>query len=234
MEETMSLSEMLNTLKKHWKLIVCLTITAAMIGSSISYFLLKPEYEASTQILVNQKSGKYPFNADQFRANIDMINTYSVIIKSPAILEKAAGNFNLNQTTAQLNQKITVDTQNNSQVFSLTVKDSDPLRTITIANAVSETFQKEIPAIMNVDNVTILAKAVNAYRISPKPSLNIAVALIVGLMAGIGLAFILEYMDKTIKDDRDVEIYLELPVLGIIHQISPGTTKRGGRKNLAS
>lgn len=233
MEETMSLSDIFHTLNKRWKLIVLLILAAVLIGAGISYFLLKPKYQASTQILVNQKSDKNQFNVDQLRANIDMVNTYSVIIKSPTILEKTIENFNLQKSIEQLQQKITVKTQDNTQVFSLNVEDSDAARAVTIANAVSFTFQKEVPAIMNVDNVTILAKAVNSDQVNLSPILIIAAALIVGLMAGIGLVFLLEYMDRTIKDDRDAEICLGLPVLGTINKVS-ARMKKEERKKIGS
>ncbi|WP_028392026.1 YveK family protein [Bacillus cihuensis] len=222
MEETISISDIFNTLKKRWRLIVFLTVVAALISGSISYFVLTPVYQSSTQILVNQKNENNQIDATQLQVNIDVINTYSVIIKSPAILDKVKANLNLTESVAQLNQKITVNSQDNSQVFSLAVQHSNPAMSVEIANEVAETFQREIPAIMNVDNVTILAKAVNPIPVGANPLMNISIAVVVGLMVGIGLAFLLEYLDNTLKDERDVEIYLGLPVLGSIHKFSPG------------
>jgi capsular polysaccharide biosynthesis protein len=152
-----------------------------------------------------------------------MINTYSVIIKSPAILEKVIDDLELEQNVDQLSQKITINSQEDSQVFSLTVQDSNPSKAVEIANAVSGTFQKEIKDIMKVDNVSILAKAVvneNPTPVKPSPLLNVAIAVVVGLMAGIGLAFLLEYLDNTIKDEDDIERLLDLPLLGSIQKIS--------------
>ncbi|WP_440971243.1 YveK family protein [Peribacillus frigoritolerans] len=152
-----------------------------------------------------------------------MINTYSVIIKSPAILEKVIDELELNQSADQLSQKITINSQENSQVFSLTVQDSNPSQAVEIVNTVSETFQKEIKEIMNVDNVSVLAKAEikeNLAPVNPNPLLNISIAVVVGLMAGIGLAFLLEYLDNTIKDEDDIKRLLDLPLLGSIQKIS--------------
>ncbi|MFJ7681453.1 YveK family protein [Peribacillus butanolivorans] len=223
MEETISIKDIFQTLKKRWKLITLLTLIAALISGAISYFLLTPVYQSSTQILVNQKQSENQIDSIQIRSNIDIINTYSVIIKSPAILEKVIIDLELPQSVDQLSQKITINSQENSQVFSLTVIDSDPSKAVEIANAVSATFQKEIKDIMNVDNVSILAKAEmkeNPTPIKPNPLMNIAIAVVVGLMAGISLAFLLEYMDNTIRDEKDIETLLDLPLLGSIQKIS--------------
>ncbi|MFJ8067879.1 YveK family protein [Peribacillus sp. NPDC096447] len=223
MEETISIKDIFKTLKKRWKLIMLLTLIAALISGTISYFLLTPVYQSSTQILVNQKQSENQLDSIQIRSNIDMINTYSVIVKSPAILEKVIDELELEQSVDQLSEKITINSQENSQVFSLTVQDSNPSKAVEIANTVSETFQKEIKNIMNVDNVSVLAKAEikeNPTPVKPNPLLNIAIAVVVGLMAGIGLAFLLEYMDNTIKDEDDIERLLELPILGSIQKIT--------------
>ncbi|MDP9739945.1 YveK family protein [Peribacillus frigoritolerans] len=223
MEETISIQDIFKTLKKRWKLIMLLTLIAALVSGSISYFLLTPVYQSSTQILVNQKQSENQLDSIQIKSNIDMINTYSVIIKSPAILEKVIDELELDQSVDQLSQKITINSQENSQVFSLTVQDSNPAKAVEIANTVSSIFQKEIKDIMNVDNVSILAKAEikeNPTPVKPNPLLNIAIAVVVGLMAGIGLAFLLEYLDNTIKDEDDIERLLDLPLLGSIQKIS--------------
>ncbi|MFP3510701.1 Wzz/FepE/Etk N-terminal domain-containing protein [Peribacillus sp. SIMBA_075] len=223
MEETISIKDIFKTLKKRWKLIMLLTLIAALISGSISYFLLTPVYQSSTQILVNQKQSENQLDSTQIRSNIDMINTYSVIIKSPAILEKVIEKLELDQSVDQLSEKITINSQENSQVFSLTVQDTNPAKAVEIANTVSSIFQKEIKDIMKVDNVSILAKAEikdNPAPVKPNPLLNIVIAVVVGLMAGVGLAFLLEYMDNTIKDEADIEKLLELPILGSIQRIS--------------
>jgi capsular polysaccharide biosynthesis protein len=162
-------------------------------------------------------------DVNQVRTNVEMINTYSVIIKSPAILGEVAKNLKLNKTADQLNGQITVNSEQNSQVFTITVEDPDPAMAVKIANNIGDTFQKEIPKIMSIDNVSVLSKAAlkeNPSPVNPKPFLNMAIALVVGLMAGVGLAFLLEYMDNTIKDEHDLEALLGLPVLGAIPKIS--------------
>ncbi|RIW36064.1 capsular biosynthesis protein [Bacillus salacetis] len=238
MEETISLKDLLGTLRKRLSLIVLITALAVITSGIISYFVLTPIYQSSTQLLVNQtKNEQTPFDANAIRTNLELINTYNVIMKSPAILDKVSQNLDLDMTSSQLNGKITVGSENNSQVVNVAVTDPDPERAAQIANEIATVFQQEIPSIMNVDNVSILSSAEVGDKVSPvkpKPLLNIAIALVVGLMAGVGLAFLLEYLDNTIKTEQDIEKVLELPVLGAITTITDVKDERRSRSEKRS
>jgi capsular polysaccharide biosynthesis protein len=233
MEETISLKELFATLKKRLRLILLITFTAVLVSGVISYFFLTPIYQASTQILVNQaKSDQSVYSPSEVQTNLQLINTYNVIMKSPAILDKVAEQLNLDLTTQQLNGKITVGSETNSQVVNVSVQDKDPNMAAKIANKTAQVFQTEIVKIMNVDNVSILAKATvtdNQSPIKPKPLLNLAIAFVVGLMAGVGIAFLLEYFDNTIKNEQEIEKILGLPVLGVIANIEPSKKSLNSR-----
>lgn len=87
----------------------------------------------------------------------------------------------------------------------------------SIANATSAQFSRSVIEIKKVDSVSVVDSAVAPLNpIKPKKLLNILIAFVVGLMTAVGLAFLLEYLDNTIKDSQDVENVLGLPVLGII------------------
>lgn len=228
MEGTFSLMDIVKTLKKRWNLILLTTLLAGLIGMIVSFYILKPVYEASTQILVNQNSSDAPIDIRLLQGNVDLINTYSVIIKSPAILEKVIDTLNLKQSVAELNENLIIKSQENSQVFTLVVEDREAAEAVKIANAVSEIFQKEIPNIMNVNNVSILAKAeLNEKPVPVKPNalLNIAISTAAGLLAGIAFSLVLDLLDNTLRDDKDVAVYLGLPVLGSIKEISKNDIK---------
>ncbi|KPL59286.1 YveK family protein [Rossellomorea vietnamensis] len=223
MEETISVKELIETIKKRMQLILLITLTAIFVSGGVSFFLLTPVYQSSTQLLVNQSKSDQPaYNIGEIQTNLQLINTYNVIMKSPAILEKVIADLNLNLTVEELNEKLSVASEKDSQVINLSVEDTDPKQAAAIANKIAGVFQGEIGKIMNVDNVSILAKAEvgkDQSPIKPKPLLNIAIATVVGLMAGVGLAFLLEFLDNTIKTEQEVEKILGLPVLGSITRI---------------
>ncbi|USK28401.1 capsular biosynthesis protein [Bacillus sp. CMF21] len=223
MEETISLKELFQTLKKRLSLIIIITAIAAATSGIISYFILTPIYQSSTQILVNQaKNEQQAFQYNEVQTNLQLINTYNVIIKSPAILDKVIEQLDLDMSSGQLNANVTVGSEQDSQVVNISVQDEDPKQAVEIANTIAAVFQKDIAKIMNVNNVSVLSKAelgADPSPIKPQPVMNIAIALVVGLMAGVGLAFLLEYLDNTIKTEEDVEKHLGLPVLGAITRI---------------
>lgn len=230
MEETISLRELFYTLRKRMWLIISITIVATLASGILSFYVLTPIYSSSTQLLVNQEKSDQPvYNIGEIQTNLQLINTYNVIIKSPAILDLVAKELDLDVTAEQLNSKITVGSEKDSQVLSISVQDPEPQMATDIANTTAKVFQKEIVKIMNVDNVSILAVAKtkeNPAPIKPQPVLNIAIALVVGLMLGVGLSFLLEYLDNTIKNEMDVEKVLGLSVLGAINTIEEKETIR--------
>ena len=83
---------------------------------------------------------------------------------------------------------------------------------------------------LRTSNVWIVDRAaIPRYPSSPKKRLNMILALMIGLFGGLGLAFLFEYIDNSVKSFQDVEKYTGLPPLGII----PAFSQNGYRKSWA-
>lgn len=223
MEKTMSAKKVLTVLKKYALAIAVFAVIGGMVGAAYTYLFMTPVYEARAQILVNQEPEEGAEPGTGLEANLAYINTYNVIIMSAPILEQVIEEASLNETVEELQSQITVAGENESQVASITVEDADAKTAVAIANTTARVFEREVPNIMSVDNVSILApaKASEAEEpVSPQPLFNIALAVLIGAMTGIGFAFVREYFDRTIKEEEDVENNVGLPVLGTIEFIS--------------
>lgn len=229
MEETISLQDLFKTIRKRLSLIAIITVVAMTLSGIISFLFMTPIYQASTQILVNQeKDEQSQLSSQDIQANLQLINTYNVIIKSPAILADVIDNLDLDMSVSQLNANITVNSEQNSQVVNVSVQDPDPKQAVEIANMTATVFQEEVVDLMSVDNVNVLAPAEMAEKpspVKPNPKLNIAIAAVIGLMLGVGIAFLLEYLDTTMKTEEDIEELLQLPVLGLISPIPDSELK---------
>lgn len=222
MEEEISLPELFGILKKRLILIISLGLAALILAAVFTFFIATPKYNSTTQILVNRTTESAEgMQLNDINTNVQMINTYKDIIKGPVILNEVSDKLKDDLTTAQLSEKIEIGTQDNSQVFSLTVTDEDPFVAAEIANQVATTFQNEIGNIMKVDNVTIISEASpNDNQISPNNPLNLVIGLLVGLMLGVGAAFLLEFMDTTVRDEHFIINDLGWTSLGSVSEMS--------------
>lgn len=231
MESTFNVKEFIKNLRKRIPLILMVTILFVALSGVISYTMMKPIYQASTQILVNQNTtAAQPFEMQDIDANIQLISTYNVIIKSPAILAAVIEELKLNETVAELNERIEVSSVENSQVLTLNVEDGSMERAVLIANTTASVFQAEIKNLMKVDNVNILAPAVmpvDPKPIKPDPLFNMAIGAVMGFMIGTGLAILLDQMNTTIQTEEDIEEIVGLQVLGIV---SHAESTKGMRK----
>jgi len=225
LEAAIQLSDVIKILKRHIFLILLMMVVFAGATIAVSYFVLTPIYKAETQILVNQKyekEGQY-LSSQQIDADLQLINTYNVIIKSPVILSKVIDELELKSTPEKLTEQISVSSANNSQVLTVQVEDKNAEKAVEIANTVAQVFEKEVPSLMKVDNINILSAAKlgeNSKPVKPNKLLNTGIATIIGLMLGIGIAILIETFDTRIKSEQDIEEILgNIPVIGLVSPI---------------
>src|SRR5256884_38773 len=87
-----------------------------------------------------------------------------------------------------------------------------------------------ISAGLRSSNIRIIAPAmVPTSPARPAKTKNITLAFLVGLVGGIGLALLREYLDNTVKSPDDIEALARLPSLAVVPQFSgsSGGNRRG-------
>lgn len=230
--ETIEITELWKIIRQRWIMILSIVVIAVTTSGLLSFFVLKPEYEATTTILVQTQHTNNQVVYNDLIANQKLVKTYGEIIKSRQIAEDVNRQLNLNMTPEQLLGKVQVKAANESLVTSITVTDNNPKQAVLIANGFAKSFATNLNSIMKVDNIAILDEAKfkeNMAPVRPKPSLNMAIALVLGVMVGVGLAFLLEFLDKTVKTETQIEELFDLPVLGVIAVMEP-KVKKGRRQ----
>lgn len=221
MESTFDLSKILGMLRKNLKLLIILPFLGLVISAIISFFFLDAKYQASTQVLVNQKESDSQMMAQEVQSNIQLVNTYSEIVKSPRILDKVSKELDRKYSSSELLGMLTVTNQAESQVLNIDVVSKNGNDSEKIANKIAEVFSDEVPDIMSVDNVSVLSTADDTVtQVAPKPMVNLVIGLVIGLVIALLIIFIIEMFDKRIKTEEDVEKELGVPVLGSIQKFN--------------
>ncbi|EHE85548.1 chain length determinant family protein [Latilactobacillus curvatus CRL 705] len=227
MEQTINIEQIFSILRKYRRLILSSTVVCTLLAIIVTFFLITPQYSASTELLVNRKqSTDVGAQLNQVQADVQMINTYKDLITKPVIMDSVASKMNKGDghklTADELASMISVANNQNSQVFSITAKSDNAYTAADIVNTTAQTFQKKAPKIMSgTDNVSIISEAKpNLTPVSPKKNLNVLIGLVLGLLLGIGFAFVRELMDKTVKEESFLTQELGLTSLGIVNNIA--------------
>ncbi|WP_094549309.1 YveK family protein [Petroclostridium xylanilyticum] len=215
----MELREYLQIIRKRLWVVILITLLSTTTSAVISFFVLKPIYQSNTTLYVFKKidtQGGIAYN-DLLVGN-QLVKDYRELVKSRLVSSTVIQELGLkDMTTSQMAAKLGVSLKNDTRLIEITAQDTDPEMAKEIANKVAEVFKKKVVELMDVENVQIIDKAeVPLTPVKPKKELNVAIAAFVGLMTGLGIIFLIEYLDNTIKTPEDVQKHLGLPVIGTI------------------
>lgn len=221
-EITLDLREIFQIIRKRLWLILLITILSVAAAGAVSYFVLTPEYEASTTIIIGnspKQAEEYGYEYSDVLMYQQLAKTYGEIAQSRSVAEKAARKLGQDVTPEEVAGKVTVTTKTDTQIMEITAKSASPEDARETANALSEAFIDEAMRIFPTGNVQIMDRAtLPEYPVSPRPMLNMAIAFFLGLMVSLGIIFLKEYLDNTIKTESDINRLLDIPVIGIIPQ----------------
>lgn len=219
MEETIDLREYFAIIKKRFWIIAIITVVAMVVSGVISFFMLSPVYESKSTLIVNTEKNEETqmITGDQFSVSQKLAVTYGEIIKSRAVLESVISNLKLDSEYEDLVEKITVSPVKDTQIISISVQDTNPKKARDIANEIPKVFEKEVKRITKANDIQVIDKAILPENpIKPNKMMNVAIAAVLGMMIGLFVVFVLEYLDNKIKTPQDVEKHLGLPILGVI------------------
>lgn len=158
------------------------------------------------RVVKKAKPAKYRTNADGRRVLVRKAQ--------PAVIERDGKSYSV--SASQLAKDISVNTQQQSQIFSVSATADTPEKAKAEANAVARSFRDQIPNIMNIDNVTIVAPATNGVQSSPNVKMFTLAGFVIGLVLTSAMILIREMTNTTVRDDTYLTQDLGLTNLGYV------------------
>lgn len=207
---------------KNIKLIAVITLIALIITSVFSFFILDKEYESYTTLMLGKPDDYSQDTSNEITYNDVLLNqklvtTYSELIKSKKITSEVIDKLDLDMSADALGNLITVNTVNDTEIIKITIRYNDPVLAAQIADTIAEVFMQRVSEMMKIDNVNLIDSAeVHNNPVAPRTLMNLAIALVIGLMAGVFVVFLREYLNTKIKDPKEVETLSKHPVLAVI------------------
>ena len=222
-ENTISLQEIAYALKKRWKLIVLLTIAATLVSAILSFFVIKPQYEAKTKLFIGKQETTQEnasYNNNDVMMYQKLMKTYAELVKTSDLVTKAVKSANLNYNQNQIKgilNNLTVNPSADTQILDLSFKGENPKEVLKLTEAITNEFISESKDLIPNGNVQVIQKPqLPEHPVSPNKKINILIAFVLGIMVGVGIVLLLEYLDNTFKSREELEKTLELPIIGAI------------------
>lgn len=217
---------------KKYRVFLCLVVIFTLV-ISLFYFLVvrRPVYTSDVSMTLTGITGSgSKITTNDITLNTKMIPTYQEIITSRNILDQVNNNLKVDVDKSMI--KISAATD--SMILKIQVTNSNRVLARDIANEIAGIFGEEIKSLYNIQNVTILDKAV----INDNPSnINYLKSIVISLGAGIFISFgsllLIYLLDNTVKSAEQIDSKLQMIVLGSVpnYNNTDKKKKRGGKKN---
>ncbi|EKQ20447.1 Wzz/FepE/Etk N-terminal domain-containing protein [Lacticaseibacillus paracasei] len=172
----------------------------------------------SPQRVMTKKAKKAVYGT-RYNATTGVREEYVTEKAQPAQYKLTPAKYS-NLSADDLAKMVSVSTQQNSQVFTVNVKDTNAIRARDIANEVAKVFEKKIATIMSISNVSVVSKATaNWTPVSPRLNMIALIGLVVGVIIAFMWGLVREITDQTIKNIDFITDDLGLVNLGIVSYV---------------
>lgn len=219
----MELIDYIHILRRRW-ILIALVVIACVGGAVAATKLTTPTYQATSRLII----GGYPVvtSADEVASGqlaAQRATAFAQIISTAPAVQAA-----LKEAEAQAGPfepsgypSISASADGTDPFVTIDVTDTDPRRAKAVANA----FPIVLPSVLGQlgqptttpHEIEILqAASLPTKPLSPNPRENLIIGLALGVVLGVAAAFVVEALDRRLKDSADVEAASGLTALGVV------------------
>lgn len=205
--------DLLELLKRAWKLMVLFGITGALLAFGYS-MLLPDTYTASTTIYVlgGNTEGDSALGTNELSAGQMLTNDVSTLITSAAVKAEAAQELGLESLGGF---KLSTTSSTSSRVITLSVEGTDPSACAEVANTVVSVVDGVAVEVMGVQSVNVVDAASVPYQPSGPHRLRIAaIGALVGMVLALGWHTLRMLTDTRVHSGEEAQSIVGVPVVG--------------------
>ena len=220
------------------RIITAIITFAVVCGAVVAYTFLAPaKYTATSEVYASYNVSVADATQNSSAMNSGaaylstQIQTYPLLVKTEAVLDPVISDLGLNYTADQLASMITVSNPTNSFMVDISVESKDAQQSSDIANAVAKSLSEYVSSSASGDNKTqqpqqkspvqlsVVKKAsVPSQQSSPNIPMFLAAAVVLGIVAGIGVALLKDMLNTKVDSSDDVRSITHASSLGTIPQ----------------
>lgn len=206
-EQLINIEEVIRVFRKRKKLIATITLGFTLFSAIVSYFVIKPKYEANTKIFIGKEATGENQNYSQSDVVMyqTLMKTYSEVIKTNDLILKAAEDANIDLKADEILDRLTIITIADTQILEIRFESVNPKESRDLIEGITKEFIEISKELYPNANIRILQKVtLPETPISPNKIINTQIGFLLGLMGSISFSFILEFLETMkIKEELD-------------------------------
>ena len=223
----MELREYIGVVHRFWRSAVA-TILVCILAAAAATLLTPKVYQSSTGLFASIRGST--FDVAQLAQGSSFsqarVKSYARFLTNETVLQQVIDDLKLNLTVPELRAMVSVGVPADTVLVEVTVRDRDPKRAQLLAGSLGSHFSAYVNQLESADagQVSPVRLAVvqqaefPTVPTSPRPVSNLLTGLLVGLAIGLGQAFLRSSLDSAFRRAEDLELALDVPVLGTIPQ----------------
>ena len=232
----MELKDYWSTIRRRWRVIL-LAVLLTVGAASFVTWQATPMYASSAQLFVATTSSD---TADAYQGGLfasQRVTSYADLVGTRELAETVADNLGGSVEASELRASVSAEVVPETVNLVITATNADPQRARDIAQGYAEALKDlvsniETPAGKKDALITasIVDNAdVETSPVSPQPTRNLGLGLLLGLLLGVGLAVARELMDTRVSSADDVAQVTDAPILGHINNDKAAVRKPPSR-----
>jgi capsular polysaccharide biosynthesis protein len=212
------LMDCIEILKNKFWIIILTTVLLLIVAGIFSFYIIKPEYQTFSTLMIGKSQNYYEgIEYNDILLSQKLVSTYGEIAKSRTVSNEVIKNLGLDFTYEDIRKKVNIAQVGDTGIIRIESRDEKPEIAVKLADEIAKVFIKYVVRIMNIENVQIIDRAeIPTKPIKPVPIVYMTASGILGIIIGVFIVFLIEFLDNRIKTSDDIIKYLELPIIGII------------------
>lgn len=219
MSRQLTINDILKMFLAHIKLIIIMALAGTLLSFIYVSYFVTPVYSTTALILVQNTSGfttggatadgdsEQKVNTNDITQSVMLANTCTeLFMRDPEMKSIVAGN------------SVTISAIEDTYFLEIRASSSDPLEAANVANQVAkaapDVFAKYFEDAGKVD--TVDDAAIPSAPSSPNVKQYVMIGFLGGLVLALGISFLIEIIDTTVKPGDDLYEIYNIPVFAEI------------------
>ncbi|WP_018504682.1 polysaccharide biosynthesis tyrosine autokinase [Parafrankia discariae] len=222
----MELRDYMRVLRRSWLLVLTCVVLGGLLAAGLNWRADRVYAATVTMVVSSSDNGADAASAYQGSLlSAQRVKSYANLVASDRVAEAVIDQLKLDVSPSELRGRIQAQAVPDTVLLRAVVRDVDPRRAQSIADAVGETFSEAVarierPAADEPPTVRVSVwehAKLPTVPVSPQPVRNIALGVLLGLLISIGAAFLRHRLDTSISGEVDAAGVTGLPNLAMIN-----------------